>query len=238
MSDAVERAKSILVADQRGPERAVLEAVLGRLGYNVTAVDSAAALREALEPGPVDLIILGSTVAGEQADDMARSLSRPDRRVILVDSRPNVTRDMIGFIDLTEDAFRGIGVRVPEIVFLANDLLYSRSGIPRRKRRVYGGFPARFEYEGQTVRGSIYNLSAEGAFVETEEPPSTGSDVTVQFDLPTVGPFSVAARVTWRVRPDQTQGLRSPPGMGVRFLNVPSGDEERIRSFVASGGHP
>lgn len=237
MSDTSDRPKSILVADHPGPERAVLEAVLKRLGYRVTAVESSDGLRESLEPGPVDLIIMDSRISGDQADDVSRSLSRPDRRVILVDSRQRDNRDMIGFIDITEDAIRGIGVRVPEIVFLANDLLFSRSGTPRRKRRVYGGFPARFEFESKTVQGSIYNLSAEGAFVETVEPPSGGSDVTVHFTLPSVGPFDVAARVTWRVRPDQTEGRRSPPGMGVQFIGLASEDEERIRAFVASGGH-
>lgn len=237
MSATPENPKSILVADHRGPERTVLEAVLKRLGYKVMAVEVADSLKEQLEETPADLVVIDSTLAGDQADDVARSLSRPDRRVILVDAHKRVTREMIGFIDLTEDAFRGIGVRVPEIVLLANDLLYSRSGIPRRKRRIYGGYPATFVLGGETLTGAIFNLSSEGAFIETVTPPDVETNVKVEFELPGLGVFAFTARVTWRVKADETEGRRSPPGMGVQFIDIGTDDEERIRGFVAKGGH-
>lgn len=239
MSDAPAPNKTIIVADRRGPERTVLEAVLKRLGYVVHPVDTADALQESLAKGQVaDLVVLDSGLAGDLADDMARSISRPDRRVILVDSRARVGREMIGFIDLTEDAFRGIGVRVPEIVFLANDLLFARSGVPRRKRRVYGGYPATYVVEGETSQGALYNLSSEGAFIETVNPPNTKTEVSVHFELPGVGEFTLTGRVTWRVKADETEGRRSPPGMGLQFVNIEPVDEEKISAFVASGGRP
>lgn len=229
--------KTVVVADRRGPERVVLEAVLTRLGYKVVVVESKEALTELLDQGEAaDLIVLDTGIAGEQADDMARSISRADRRVILVDARTEATGQMIGFIDLTEDALRGIGVRVPEIVFLANDLLFSRSGIPRRKRRVYGGYPATFRYEGEEIQGSLYNLSAEGAFIETLNPPATGTEVPIRFELPGLGPFDLTGRVTWRVQAHETEGRRSPPGMGLQFVNTEADAEEKIRAFVSSGG--
>lgn len=239
MSAAPENPKTIVVADHRGPERTVLEAVLKRLGYVVHAVDTADALQELLAQGQAaDLVVLESTLAGDRADDVARSISRGDRRVILVDSRVQVGREMIGFIDLTEDAFRGIGVRVPEIVFLANDLLFARAGVPRRKRRIYGGYPATYELGGEVTQGAIYNLSAEGAFIETVTPPQTKSEVRIRFELPGVGSFDITGRVTWRVRADETEGRRSPPGIGLQFIDTPPEDEEKIRAFVASGGYP
>ena len=238
MSDAADHTKSIVVADHRGPERAVLEAILKRLGYAVHTVETAEALQDHLAAGQeAHLVILDSTLAGDRADDVARSISRPDRRVILVDSRVRVGREMIGFIDLTENAFRGIGVRVPEIVFLANDLLFSRSGVPRRKRRVYGGYPATYEIQGEVIQGALYNLSSEGAFIETVTPPQTKSEVKLGFSLPGVGSFTLSARVTWRVKADETEGRRSPPGMGVQFTDTSPADEEKISAFVASGGH-
>ncbi|MDY0000292.1 MAG: PilZ domain-containing protein [Polyangia bacterium] len=238
MSDSPATTKSIIVADHRGPERTVLEAILKRLGYAVHTVETADSLDELLSAGQsADLVILDSNLAGDRADDVARSISRPDRRVVLVDSRHRVGREMIGFIDLTENSFRGIGVRVPEIVFLVNDLLYSRSGVPRRKRRVYGGYPATYELQGEVIQGAIYNLSSEGAFIETVSPPDMKSEVKLRFALPGVGDFTILARVTWRVKADETEGRRSPPGMGVQFTDTPPGDEEKIRTFVAAGGH-
>ena len=229
--------KFIVVAYQRGPERTVLEAVLKRLGFSVVSVDKAEDLESTLAgTEQVDLIVLGSELAGSRADETARTLSRPDRRVILVDAHDRGGGEMIGFIDLTEDAYLGISVRVPEIVFLANDLLYSRAGAPRRKRRIYGGYPARFEVDGEKVQASLYNLSAEGAFIETVTPPATGKTVAVDFELPGVGEFSLSGRVTWRVQAHETEGRRSPPGMGLQFIDTDPVQEENIRVFVASGG--
>lgn len=236
MSAPEKEKKTIVVADHRGPERSVLEAVLKRLGNTVVAVESPEELENALAgPRPVDLVVLGSEVAGDSPDDLARRISRPDRRVILVDAQDR-GHGMVGFIDLTEDALLGVGIRVPEIVFLANDLLYSRTGIPRRKRRVYGGFPATYEVDGATIQGSLYNLSAEGAFIETVTPPDTGKMVKISFVLPGVGAFVIRARVTWAVQSNETEGRRSPPGMGVQFLDMDPADTEKVGAFVASGG--
>ncbi len=237
MSTPGDSKKTVVVADHRGPERAVLEAVLKRLGYGVIPVESTDELDTQLKgETAVDLVVLGSELAGENPDDIARRISRPDRRVILVDAQDRGDGQMVGFIDLTEDAYLGIGIRVPEIVFLANDLLFSRAGIPRRKRRIYGGFPASFEVDGKTVQGSLYNLSAEGAFIETVTPPATEKMVVVNFELPQVGVFAFKARVTWRVQTHQTEGRRSPPGMGVQFVEVDPAETEKVNAFVSSGG--
>jgi uncharacterized protein (TIGR02266 family) len=239
MSEPDRDNKTIVVADHRGPERLVLEAVLKRLGYAVQPVENAAELEAALQgPVPVDLVILGSELYGENADDVARAISRPERRVILVDATDRPTKEVVGFIDITENAIRGINVRVPEIVFLANDLLFARTGTPRRKRRIYGGYPARYEVGGEAVEASIYNLSAEGAFVETLSPPETGVAVQVRFELPGQGVFALSGKVTWRVQSNETQGRRSPPGMGLHFVEMDPVSEEKIRAFVSMGGRP
>jgi CheY-like chemotaxis protein/Tfp pilus assembly protein PilZ len=239
MTDPARDNKTVLVADHRGPERQVLDSVLKRLGYSVLTVETAGELETALQGStPVDLVILFSDLYRESADDMARSISRPDRRVILVESAERQGKEVVGFIDITENAIRGINVRVPEIVFLANDLLFARTGTPRRKRRIYGGFPARFEIAGETVEASIYNLSAEGAFIETLTPPESGVMLRVHFELSGPGAFALAGKVTWRVQSHETQGRRSPPGMGVHFVDVDPGDEEKIRAYVNSGGRP
>jgi CheY-like chemotaxis protein len=238
MSTSSDSKKTVVVADHRGPERTVLEAVLKRLGYGVIPVESTEELDAKLKSGAtVDLVVLGSELAGESPDDLARRIGRPDRRVILVDAQDRGDGQMVGFIDLTEDAYLGIGIRVPEIVFLANDLLFSRAGIPRRKRRIYGGFPTSYEVDGERVQGSLYNLSAEGAFIETVTPPATEKMVQVDFDLPKVGAFSFKARVTWRVQSHETEGRRSPPGMGVQFVDVDPAETEKVQMFVSSGGH-
>ncbi|MCD6499375.1 MAG: PilZ domain-containing protein [Deltaproteobacteria bacterium] len=232
--------KTLLVADFPGPDRQVLTAVLERLGYDVHLADNVAELNQALE-GIADfsVVILRFRLLGDEAADRARVIGTPQRRVILLSDDPAPGGEMIGFVDLTENALLAMGVRVPEIVFATNDLIFSRKGTPRRKKRIYGGFTAAFRQDDEWVTGGLYNLSADGAFIETIRPPDIGSKLTVRFALPGHSEMEVAARVTWKVETAETSGRRSPPGVGVQFLNLTDEQAKVILLFVkgALGPH-
>jgi uncharacterized protein (TIGR02266 family) len=225
-----------LVADHPGPERQVLEAVLQRLGYQVTTADSIDALHAALEKGPdFAAIILKARLTAQHGTDLARSLGSPQRRVILVSEDPPPGGEMIGFIDLTENALLAMGVRVPEVVFAVNDLIFSRQGAPRRKKRIYGGFSASYKIDDKWITGGLYNLSSEGAFIETLKPPQPGTTLRVRFSLPEHPQTEVQAKVTWTVDATQTAGRRSPPGIGVHFENMSDEQKQLIHQFVMKG---
>ena len=230
--------KNVLLADLPGPERDVMTAVLVRLGYKVESADTVDEMQGRLEGStPFHVVILRSKMAGEQEGaQIARTLGNPERRVILISDEPPPGGEMVGFVDLTENALLAMGVRVPEVIFAVNDLIFSRKGVPRRKRRIYGGFPASYKVDEDWVTGGIYNLSSEGAFIETRDPPSTGSEIHVKFTLPGHEGMELKSKVTWRVEASQTAGRRSPPGMGVQFLNPTEEEDSQIREFVKSGG--
>jgi uncharacterized protein (TIGR02266 family) len=230
--------KSVLVADLPGPERDVLSAVLDRLGYQVESADTVEDMKGRLEGStPFHVVILRSKMAGdEEGMQLARTLGQTERRVILISDEPPPGGEMVGFVDITENALLAMGVRVPEVIFAVNDLIFSRKGVPRRKRRIYGGFPASYKAQEDWITGGIYNLSSEGAFIETRDPPSTGSEILVRFTLPGHEGMELKSRVTWRVEASQTAGRRSPPGMGVQFLNPTEEEDSKIREFVKSGG--
>jgi uncharacterized protein (TIGR02266 family) len=228
--------KNLLVADHPGPERQVLVAVLKRLGYRVTQVDTIEGLRETLDQQThFDAVILKARLAAREGTDLARSLGSPDRRVILVSEDPPPGGEMVGFVDLTENALLAMGVRVPEVVFAVNDLVFSRQGAPRRKKRIYGGFSATYELDGEWITGGLYNLSSEGAFIETLDPPEPETRILVRFALPGHSETEVRARVTWTVDATQTAGRRSPPGMGVHFENMTEEQKTMIHQFVMGG---
>lgn len=229
--------KNVMLADLPGPEREVLSAVLLRLGYQVEPADTVEEMQRRLDgPTPFHVVVLRSKLAGDDAVPLARTLGSPDRRVILITEEPPPGGEMIGFVDLTENALLAMGVRVPEVVFAINDLIFSRKGAPRRKKRIYGGFPASFRVDDRWITGGIYNLSAEGAFIETLDPPHTDAEIRVRFALPGQPEMTLASRVTWRVEASQTAGRRSPPGMGVQFLALSDQQETQIREFVRTGG--
>lgn len=236
MSKDTENA-NVMLADLPGPEREVLSAVLDRLGYHVEPADTVEEMQERLGSStPFHVVILRSKLAGDDAVPLARSLGAPDRRVILITEEPPPGGEMIGFVDLTENALLAMGVRVPEVVFAVNDLIFSRKIPTRRKKRIYGGFPGSFCIDDKWITGGIYNLSAEGAFIETLDPPPTDAEIRVRFALPGQAEMELASRVTWRVEASQTAGRRSPPGMGVQFIAPTDQQESQIVEFVKTGG--
>ncbi len=224
---------NLLVADYPGPERRVLEAVLKRLGYRVVTADSVDAMMNALEgETPFDVVILKARLSDDSPTDLARRLGSSERRVILVTEDPPPGGEMVGFVDLTEDVLFAMGVRVPEIVFAVNDLIYSRQGAPRRQKRIYGGFSASYKLNDNWIKGGLYNLSSEGAFIETLSPPEPRTNLKLRFALPGHPEMEVGAKVTWKVDSSQTAGRRSPPGMGVYFEEMTEEERESIHSFV------
>jgi len=225
--------KTLLVADFPGPERQVLTAVLNRLGYDVHLADNVDEFNQALGGAVAfSVVILRSRLLGDGAADRARVVGTPKRRVILLSDDPTPGGEMVGFVDLTENALLAMGVRVPEIIFATNDLIFSRKGTPRRKKRIYGGFTAAFKQDDEWVTGELYNLSADGAFIETIRPPDIDSKLTVRFAMPGHAEMEIAARVTWKVETAETSGRRSPPGVGVQFLDLSEEQAKMILHFV------
>ncbi len=83
--------------------------------------------------------------------------------------------------------------------------------------------------EGGVVAGKTLNVSSNGILVETESPLAIGSTVEIEFLLPgDPEPVRGTARVVRRTA--ELDLLH--PAFGVRFLDMPERDQERIESFV------
>jgi len=78
---------------------------------------------------------------------------------------------------------------------------------------------------GETLVGYSKDISTGGVFVETEDPPEKGAEVTVRFRLSEEAPIlEVRAAVAYRMTGE---------GMGLRFLNPPPELLRAIEEFVA-----
>ena len=64
------------------------------------------------------------------------------------------------------------------------------------------------------------NLSRGGIFLETDQGPPIGAEVTLELAVPDARPISLTGVVTWRREEQDNDG---PPGIGVEFANI--GDE-------------
>ena len=83
--------------------------------------------------------------------------------------------------------------------------------------------------EDAAYRDFARMLGAGGMFVETENAPPVGSQVSMEFELPGLaGPIEIGAQVVW------TRGAleSGPSGMGLQFCDVERQLEEAIAAYV------
>ena len=78
--------------------------------------------------------------------------------------------------------------------------------------------------------GFTGNISEGGLFIVTEVPQPIGSRIKVSFKLPDMKQeVQVEGEVRW-IREAGASEL--PPGMGIKFLNLPEGAKRAIEKFI------
>lgn len=88
------------------------------------------------------------------------------------------------------------------------------------------------ESENNFYAGITGNVSTGGVFIATYTPPPTGAEVTL--DLKLAGSpetFTLRAVVCWSRSPERATEF-APPGVGLRWIALPSSVEATIKRFV------
>jgi len=114
------------------------------------------------------------------------------------------------------------------LLFVANELLRSDLTNLRASHRILYGAICAFRAAGELhpIYGLTYNLSREGLFVRTLDPPSSGSTVWLEMrPMGTPAAVHLRAEVTW-CRGLHSPGGATPPGFGMKLLPqaCPPGD--------------
>lgn len=80
------------------------------------------------------------------------------------------------------------------------------------------------------------DLSRGGVFIETDNPLPVGSRFLMRFDVPgeTTRSIECEVEVAWVMRMEDSSS-QLPPGMGVRFVDLPEDDGEAVDAFLRSG---
>jgi CheY-like chemotaxis protein len=111
-----------------------------------------------------------------------------------------------------------IGVR-GELLFLAEEFLTPRdaSELRRSKRLLYATICA-FRRSGtmEPAYGLTYNLSREGLYVQTLDPPTPGTRIWLELRTPDDAAVHVRGIAMWRREASQI-GSAPPPGFGVKL---------------------
>ncbi|MFW6050466.1 MAG: PilZ domain-containing protein [Myxococcota bacterium] len=113
------------------------------------------------------------------------------------------------------------------LLFLANELLRPDVRNVRASTRVLYGTICAFRRAGTLVPvyGLTYNISREGLYVRTLDPPAPGTDLWLEMRPPRVGgAVHLRAKAVW-ARGLRNPGGAAPPGFGVRLVDGGPADD-------------
>lgn len=202
----------IAMRDERG--RKVLGRILRQAGFDLSfALDA----DELVERSSDDaLMVLEAGLPPHGAIDAVR---RAKGHAIVLGSRAELRR-MRPDAEELKCAFGNILAPPDHLLFLANELLRPELSNARASTRVLYGVLCSFRPAGSLEPhfGLTYNLSREGLYVRTLDPPKRGSRLWLEMRVPGQGgAIHLRGEVVWATGP-QKPGGTAPPGFGLQIL--------------------
>ena len=235
--------KKVSVFDPEQRSRAVILPMLERLGYEVDEHHTRKKiLTRCTGKKRVDMIFLHLAVFGETYAEVTEGVESLNLTE-LADPPPVLAISVLKLSQEAKDRLEGLGCAVVlsrqaplmEVVFAINRLLFPKIRELRRYTRVFGGFPIQFGQADDWHEGQVYNISRQGAFVQTDTPPGDGERIQLRFILPDLEEsFEVEAVVTWSNPPGEEPDPLSPAGMGINFLGLGADARTTLGRFIAA----
>jgi len=99
----------------------------------------------------------------------------------------------------------------------------------RIAQRVPTALPVHYIHDGEYVKSRCRDISIDGMYLCTDEPPAVNMTTVVNFFLDDVGEVEAEAEVVWV---DRRSG-----GMAVRFIDLPVAARKSILGFVTTAAH-
>lgn len=224
-----------LVASANIAQRQSLGKVLRQAGFDVCYAGEASELLQAGGAAQPPTLVVATPsfppMGGDAAVDTVRIAARnPKLPAIVVGARgPASTTGA-----LQTAATRGEDVKGKLLFFAEEALRAGPAKDQRASKRLHFATICAFRMAGimQPTYGLTHNISREGLFIRTIDPPPSGSDVWIEmrtFDDETV---HLRGTVVWRRQLDQIGGT-APPGFGVR-LDVSKSPTADMGRYVSS----
>ncbi len=93
---------------------------------------------------------------------------------------------------------------------------------------------ARLDVDGETREGYLTNVSASGAFLATDAPPSVGTEISIRAPLPwNLGELRARARVVRQNDPNSPDTRESRiTGVGLAFTRIEKGSEDALDAYL------
>ncbi len=133
--------------------------------------------------------------------------------------------------------------RIPEIfkIILKNFLLRlgkasENANFDRKSPRVPRGLSLIFRSREHLIKAFTTNVSAGGLFIKTPAPLVKGECFSIELRLPEdPEPLKIECEVAWS-RIGTYDPVREPVGMGVKFIEISSTDQQRLETELKRTG--
>lgn len=94
----------------------------------------------------------------------------------------------------------------------------------RLNKRLDTKFEISYVHDHDYLISFTKNISADGMFVETENPPEAGSTIKLIFSIGNLRKMEINAEVIWINKGPSSKDH----GMGLKFLHMPARDKEAL----------
>lgn len=216
-----------LVAHPSQPRRRVLGRILRWAGYDVAFAENAEELTALAATGdPPTLAVVSQRLPQAGGPAAARGIRAAaggaEVPTILVGTRHELS-ELRGEEPLPASSVTLEGAPPDDLLFVANELLRPDVQNLRSSRRLLYGALCAFRSAGtlHPSLGLTYNISREGLYVRTLDPPKGDSEVWLELRPPVESRVvHLRGRVAWVRRLSTGPGGAAPPGFGVRFAEA------------------
>ncbi len=225
---------TVVLASASPAERRMRSRPLSSAGFSVVFASNPDELLGALDREGVAFVLADTELFAPDAIRRIRGLISADARRhpwVLVSSNSAIPELLMAFHDLPVGVVNR-NASPDDSLFIGNDLLKGDATEGRASPRLLHATVASFRAEGTLSRryGITYNLSREGLYVRTLNPPPVGSRVWVEV-RPLAGEHVVhlEATVVWTRSYNTPGGATAPAGFGARITDGTARDLERWR---------
>ncbi|MCF8079253.1 MAG: TIGR02266 family protein [Desulfobacterales bacterium] len=113
--------------------------------------------------------------------------------------------------------------------------MLAQEKVRRREPRAPLSFSLAFRDHKSLVKATSLDISGLGVFIKTAKPLDEGTHFNLKLQLPgETEPLRIGCEVAWRrIHTDDPE--KSPPGMGVKFIQLNSSDRQKLEEAVAAG---
>jgi uncharacterized protein (TIGR02266 family) len=228
----VEECKSVLLVDDVNVFLQLECMFLQRKGFKIfTARNGREALRIARQERP-DIILLDLILPDISGVECCKQIkSDPDLKSIpiIIVTTSGGEEDRARCIEAGCDGYLTKPIKQMELLERVQKALNFRI---RAEKRLPISTPVRYTTEeGSEERGITLNISQGGMFVVTQHPPSSGTKITLDFQLKGIAqPFHLSGEAVWN-----TQGMPKgaiTPGFGLRFTDIPDAKRAELGIYV------